>query len=44
MKEDIQNCWKQASDVALKNISEEEQSTLVGILEKIENNIALELD
>ncbi|MFB6319436.1 MarR family winged helix-turn-helix transcriptional regulator [Saccharicrinis sp. FJH54] len=43
IKDSIQNCWKQASDVALKNISEAEQAQLDGILAKIEHNISNDL-
>jgi DNA-binding MarR family transcriptional regulator len=44
IKSDIQNCWKQASDIALKEVSESEQQQLVKILAKIENNILRDLE
>ena len=39
IKMDVQNCWKQASDVALNGVSESEQKNLMEIIVKIENNI-----
>ncbi len=39
IKADIQNCWKQASDIALLEVSEQEQQQLMKILGKIEKNI-----
>ena len=36
IKKDVQNCWKQVSDIALNGISATEQQQ---ILDKIENNI-----
>lgn len=44
IKDDIQNCWKQASDIALNGISNEEQKQLMEILVKIENNILNNLE
>lgn len=44
IKDDIQNCWKQASDIALKDISKTEQKELMEILVKIENNILNNLE
>jgi DNA-binding MarR family transcriptional regulator len=44
IKNDVQNCWKQASDIALQEISMPEQQQLVEILAKIENNILKELE
>ena len=44
IKNDIQNCWKEASDVALSGISELEQKQLMDILVKVENNILLDLN
>jgi DNA-binding MarR family transcriptional regulator len=44
IKNDIQNCWKLASDVALNEISMSEQQQLMEILVKIENNILKELN
>ena len=44
IKNDIQNCWKQASDIALNEISTSEQQQLVKILGKIENNILKDLE
>ncbi|WP_430811213.1 MULTISPECIES: MarR family winged helix-turn-helix transcriptional regulator [unclassified Carboxylicivirga] len=44
IKEDIQNCWKEASDIALKGISKIEQEQLMNILTKIENNILIDLE
>ncbi len=43
IKIDVQNCWKQASDIALNNVSESEQVQLMEILEKIEKNIQNDL-
>jgi len=43
IKNDIQNCWKQASNVALNEISMPEQQQLMEILAKIENNILKDL-
>jgi len=39
MKDKIQNCWKESSDMTLKGISESEQRYLLEILEKIESNV-----
>ena len=39
IKLDVQNCWKQASDIALHEVNESEQKQLMEILVKIENNI-----
>ncbi len=39
IKTAVQNCWKQASDIALKDISDSEQQQLITTLSKIENNI-----
>ena len=44
IKNDIQNCWKQASDIALNEISVLEQQQLVKILDKIESNILSDLE
>lgn len=44
MKTDIQNCWKQASDIALDGISSSEQKQLMETLIKIENNVLRGLD
>ncbi len=44
IKEDIQNCWKQASDIALNGISMLEQQKLMKTLIKIEKNILKSLD
>lgn len=44
IKTDIQNCWKQASDIALNEISISEQEQLVEILVKIESNILRSLE
>lgn len=44
IKKDVQNCWKQASDVALNGINMSEQEQLMEILVKIENNILKELE
>ena len=43
IKNDIQKCWKQASDVALNEINMSEQKQLIETLEKIENNILKDL-
>lgn len=39
IKLDVQNCWKQASGIALNDVSDSEQKQLMEILVKIENNI-----
>ncbi len=39
IKNDIQNCWIQTSDIALDGISESEQKYLLEIFDKIENNL-----
>ncbi len=44
IREDIQDCWNEASDVALQGISPSEQTQLMDILEKIERNILKNLD
>lgn len=44
IKDDIQNCWKQASDIALNELSMSEQQQLEKILAKIENNISSDLE
>jgi DNA-binding MarR family transcriptional regulator len=44
IKNDVQNCWKEASDIALKEISESEQQQFLEILTKIENNILKDLE
>lgn len=43
IKLDVQNCWKQASGIALNDVSESEQKQLLEILLKIENNIQRDL-
>ena len=44
IKEDIQNIWKQASDIALNGIKISEQQQLMETLIKIENNVLKSLD
>ena len=44
IKNDIQDCLKQASDIALNEITISEQQQLVKILGKIENNILKDLE
>lgn len=44
VKAAVQNCWKEASDIALQGISSSEQQQLITILEKIENNILNDLE
>ena len=39
IKEKIQNCWKESSELALIGISESEQKYLLEIIDKIEDNI-----
>ena len=39
IRTDIQNCWKESSDIALSEISESEQQYFLEILMKIENNV-----
>jgi DNA-binding MarR family transcriptional regulator len=44
IKDKVQNCWNESSEIALKGISESEQQYLLGIVEKIENNILRNLE
>jgi DNA-binding MarR family transcriptional regulator len=44
IKEDIQDVWKQASDIALNEVSEKEQEQLMEILAKIEKNVSKSLE
>ena len=44
IKEDIQNIWKQASDIAFNGIKISEQQQLMETLIKIENNVLKSLD
>lgn len=39
IKDNIHNCWQESTEIALKEISKEEQQFLLKILDKIENNI-----
>ena len=39
IKPDIQNCWKQSSNIALAGISSAEQQLLLELIAKIETNI-----
>ena len=39
IKKEVQNCWKQSSDIALKGVSQSEQQQLLETIEKIETNI-----
>ena len=39
IKDKVQNCWKESSDLALRGISEREQQQLLEIVEKIEKNV-----
>jgi DNA-binding MarR family transcriptional regulator len=39
IKDKVQNCWKESTEMALKGISESEKQFLLGIIDKIENNI-----
>ena len=39
IKDKVQNCWKESSELALKGISELEQQYLLEIIEKLENNV-----
>ena len=43
IRKDVQNCWKQASDIALSEVSASEQKQLTEILAKIKNNILKDL-
>lgn len=40
IKKDVQDVWKQASDIALHEVSETEQQQLMEILAKIEKNVS----
>lgn len=44
IRNDVQNIWKQASDIALKEVSDSEQEQLMEILAKIENNVLKSLE
>jgi DNA-binding MarR family transcriptional regulator len=44
IKDSIQHCWKQASDIALHKVSISEQQQLMRILVKIEKNILESLE
>lgn len=44
IRKDVQDIWKQASDVALNKVSEPEQQQLMGILAKIEKNVLKSLE
>lgn len=39
IKDKVQNCWKESTDLAMKGISELEQQNLIKMIEKIENNV-----
>ncbi len=39
IKNDIQNCWKESTEIALQGITKKEQENFLKIIEKIENNI-----
>jgi MarR family transcriptional regulator, organic hydroperoxide resistance regulator len=43
IKDKVQDCWKESSELALKGISESEQQYFLKILEKIENNTLINL-
>ncbi|MFC0877788.1 MarR family winged helix-turn-helix transcriptional regulator [Saccharicrinis sp. FJH2] len=43
IKNDVQNCWQQASEVALTGIAPSEQQHFMKTLEEIENNILNDL-
>ncbi len=42
-KEKLQNIWKESTDLAMRGISEKEQQEFITIIEKIENNILVNL-
>jgi len=44
IKADVQDCWKEASDIALDGIDASEQQALKEILGKIENNTLKDLE
>ena len=44
IKEKIQNCWHESSEIAVNGISDAEQQLLLGILDKVEKNILENLD
>ena len=44
IKEQIQNCWRESTEIAVNGISETEQQLLLGILDKVEQNILKNLD
>lgn len=39
IKEKIQSCWRESSDIAMQGISADEQKTMLGIIDKMERNI-----
>lgn len=39
IKKQLQNCWKESTDLAMRGISEKEQQEFISIIERIENNI-----
>lgn len=39
IKEQLQNCWKESTDLAMRGISEKEQQEFISIIERIEKNI-----
>ena len=39
IKEMIQSCWRESSDIALQGISVDEQQTMLKIIDKMERNI-----
>ena len=39
IKESLQDCWKESTDLAMKGISEKEQQEFINTIERIENNI-----
>ena len=44
IKEQIQNCWRESTEIAINGISDAEQQLLLGILDKVEKNILENLD
>ncbi len=44
IKESIQKCWKQSTDIALKGINDSEKSLMLNLLDRIESNILEEME
>lgn len=44
VKDKLQNCWKESTELAMKGITENEQQFFLNIIKKIENNILENLE